>query len=279
MTSDHMAPPAGAPTARPAATVCAQTEFGLFDVRGDDAVSFLHGQLSSDVQGLLRGRAQYSSYNSPKGRMLANLIVLRVPTAQGEDRFLLLLQHDLAETIRRRLSMFVLRSKVTIRDMTADWAIWGLAGPGAVAAARAAFGVAPCSFEALPIGEAGLILAVPDGRLLAVCPRYEAPLLQAALAGHAAPADAEVWRRLDIEAGIPWIVAATSDLFVAQTANWEVLGGVNFQKGCYPGQEIVARTQYLGRLKERLFAFHGAGPAPAPGTRLHSATFGDQACG
>ncbi len=279
MTSDRMPLSAGAPTGRPNCTLCTHTGFGLIDVRGDDAMSFLHGQLSSDVEGLERGRAQYSSYNSPKGRMLANLIVVRVPRAPDEDRFLLLLQDDLVATIRRRLSMFVLRSKVAIRDAGGDWAIWGLAGPEAVAAARAAFGVAPRSFEALPIGNAALILAVPDGRLLGICPRSEDPLLQAALNGHATPADAEAWRRLDIEAGMPWIVAATSDLFVPQTANWEVLGGVNFQKGCYPGQEIVARTQYLGRLKERLFAFHAAGPAPAPGIRLHSAAFGDQACG
>ncbi|MDE2360261.1 MAG: folate-binding protein YgfZ [Betaproteobacteria bacterium] len=259
--------------------MCTQTGFGLIDVRGDDAVSFLHGQLSSDVHGLERGRARYASYNSPKGRMLANLIVLRAPVAPGEDRFFLLLQDDLVAPIQRRLSMFVLRSKVTVRDAGGDWAIWGLAGPEALAAARAAFGVAPRSLEALPIGEAALILAVPDGRLLAVCPRPEHPLLLAALAGHATAADAEAWRRLDVEAGVPWIVAATSDLFVPQTANWELLGGVDFHKGCYPGQEIVARTQYLGRLKERLFAFHAAGPAPAPGTRLRSAAFGDQACG
>lgn len=279
MTSDRMALPGGATPGRPTCSLCTQTGFGLIDVRGDDAISFLHGQLSSNVQGLERGRAQYSSYNSPKGRMLANLIVLRVPVAPGEDRFLLLLQDDLVATIRRRLSMFVLRSKVAVREAGGDWAIWGLAGPEARAAARAAFGVAPGSFEASPIGDGALILAVPDGRLICVCPRSEDPLLQSALAGRATPADAEAWRRLDIEAGMPWIVAATSDLFVPQTANWELLGGVSFQKGCYPGQEIVARTQYLGRLKERLFAFHAAGPAPVPGTRLHSAAFGDQACG
>ncbi|MBU6484381.1 MAG: folate-binding protein, partial [Betaproteobacteria bacterium] len=112
--------------------MCTQTGFGLIDVRGDDAVSFLHGQLSSDVQGLERGRAQYSSYNSPKGRMLANLIVLRAPVAPDEDRCLLLLQDDLVAPIQRRLSMFVLRSKVAIRAAGGDWAIWGLAGSEAL---------------------------------------------------------------------------------------------------------------------------------------------------
>ena len=78
---------------------------------------------------------------------------------------------------------------------------------------------------------------------------------------------------------MPVITAATQDLFVAQTANWDVLGGISFGKGCYTGQEIIARTQYLGRLKERLFLFHAAGPAVAAGTRLFSAVFGDQPCG
>ena len=258
---------------------CIETGFGLIEVRGAEAADFLHGQLSSDVRGLEPGRAQYSSYNSPKGRMLANLIVIRLPAAPGGDGYLLLLSGDLVEAIRRRLTMFVLRAKVTVRDATGDHAICGLAGPGASAAAQAAFGVVPDRFEALPVGRDALLLAIPDGRLLALCPLAEGPVLQATILGHATAADAQAWRSHDIRAGVPWITAATSDHFVPQATNWELLGGVNFQKGCYPGQEIVARTQYLGRLKERLFAFRAALPDVAPGSKLYSAAFGDQACG
>ena len=279
MTSEPNVPPSAASGGESAAVACPATGFGLIEVSGSDAAAFLHGQVSSDVRALEPGRARYSSYNSPKGRMLANMIVLRLPAAFGNDGFFLLLAADLAETIRRRLAMFVLRAKVTVRDATGDYAIIGLAGPGRADAARAAFGVVPGAFEAQPIERGAVVVGLPDGRLLVVCPRAQAPSLEADLLRHAKLADEHTWRRHDIEAGIPWIGAATSDLFVPQTANWEILGGVDFQKGCYPGQEIVARTQYLGRLKERLFAFHAAVPDIAPATKLHSPAFGDQACG
>ncbi|MGE5087892.1 MAG: YgfZ/GcvT domain-containing protein, partial [Candidatus Levyibacteriota bacterium] len=154
MTTAPSTPPAATRDGQPGSLgpiACPRTGFGLIEVRGSDAASFLHGQLSSDVQSLEPGRAQYSSYNSPKGRMLANLIVLRLPAALGQDGFFLLLSGDLVETIRRRLSMFVLRSKVALRDATGDYAILGLAGPGVVEAARSAFGAAPATFEALAI--------------------------------------------------------------------------------------------------------------------------------
>jgi len=99
------------------------------------------------------------------------------------------------------------------------------------------------------------------------------------LSAHATPAGAHVWSWLGVRAGVPTIAAATQDLFVAQTANWDELGGLDFRKGCYTGQEIVARTQHLGRLKERLFAFRSDAEPPASGTRLYGAPFGDQAAG
>ncbi len=90
---------------------------------------------------------------------------------------------------------------------------------------------------------------------------------------------ADHWDWLGIRAGVPVITSATADLFVPQMANWDLIGGVNFHKGCYPGQEIVARMQYLGRLKERLHAFHAPGAPPAPATRIYSGVFGEQSCG
>ncbi len=123
--------------------VCAHTGFGIVEVRGSDASAFLHGQLSSDVLALEPGHAQYACYNSPKGRMLANLIVLRPPASESAPAFLLLLASDLAATFCKRLSMFVLRSRVSLRDAGGDYAVIGLAGPGASDAARAAFAAAP----------------------------------------------------------------------------------------------------------------------------------------
>jgi folate-binding protein YgfZ len=259
--------------------VCAHIESGLLEVSGDDAVSFLHGQLSSDVQTLAAGHGQYWSYNSPKGRMLANGVLWR-PATGASGRVMMKLASDVAEAIRRRLSMFVLRAKVVVQDARDRYTVLGLGGPGAAEAARAALGVTVSPFVAVPFSGDASAMALPDGRIIVACPAASASLIHAALARHAAIADAQTWRALTIAAGIPTITAATSELFVPQAANWDIVGGVSFRKGCYTGQEIIARMQYLGRLKERLFAFRTDAVDVAPAARLYSASFGaDQACG
>jgi folate-binding protein YgfZ len=115
--------------------------------------------------------------------------------------------------------------------------------------------------------------------MVIVAPAEFAESVRNKLAAVTPAAPPDFWRWLGIRAGVPVIVAATQDQFVLQAANWDLLGGVSFQKGCYTGQEIIARTQYLGRLKERMHLFHVDGPPPPPGTRLFGAVFGDQACG
>jgi tRNA-modifying protein YgfZ len=275
--SPSIPPPSRALSSAP--VVCAHIESGLLEVSGDDALAFLHGQLSCDVQSLGVGQARYWSYNSPKGRMLANGVLWR-PVSSPPGRVMMMLASDLAETIRRRLSMFVLRAKAVIQDGKERHTLLGLAGPGAADAVRDALGVAVAPLTAVAFnGDAGA-LALPDGRILVACPSPSAPIIHAALARHAAAADAEMWRWFGIAAGVPKITAATSDLFVAQAVNWDLLGGVDFRKGCYPGQEIIARMQYLGRLKERLFAYRTDAEGVARAARLYSAVFGsEQACG
>ena len=264
----------------PAPAACHHTRWGVLRAAGGDAIAFLQGQLSSDVQALGAGEGQYWSYNSPKGRMLANGVLWRAPAAAQEDAIILLLAGDLAETIRRRLAMFVLRAKVTIEDASARSTLIGIAGDGSIAAAREAFGVSAAPGRAAAFDEVATALTLPDRRIVIVAPDTEGPVLQAALARHASTIGTDEWRWFGIAAGVPWITAATSDLFVPQMVNWDLLGGVSFRKGCYPGQEIVARMQYLGRLKERLFAFHADALDSAPGTRIYSATFAPgQPCG
>lgn len=260
-----------------APVVCAHVGSALLEAVGEDAVSFLHGQLSSDVQALAPGRGQYWSYNSPKGRMLANGVLWR-PASEG-GRVMLILAADLADTIRRRLSMFVLRSKVVINDVRDGYALLGLAGPGAGDAARAALGIAVAPLTATSFKGDATAFTMPDGRIIVACPTASAPIIHAALARHAVTADTQMWRWHAIRVGVPKITAATSDLFVPQALNWDLLGGISFQKGCYPGQEIVARMQYLGRLKERLYAFRTSAEDVEPPTRLYSSVFGDQPCG
>jgi tRNA-modifying protein YgfZ len=258
---------------------CAHTGWGILHVTGDDALAFLHGQLSSDVTSLAPGAGQYWSYNSPKGRMLANGVLWRSPASTQDAGVVMLLATDLAESVRRRLAMFVLRAKVSIDDATGHRALIGLAGDGSAAAARNAFGVAPPPLAAVMFDDAATAFMLPDRRIAIVAATPAAPMLKAALARHASTVDTDTWRWFGIAAGVPWITAATTDLFVPQMANWDVLGGVNFQKGCYTGQEIIARMQYLGRLKERLFAFRADVLEAKPAARLYSSTFGEQACG
>lgn len=263
----------------PAPAACLHTGWGVLRVAGDDAIAFLQGQLSSDVQSLLSGSGQYWCYNSPKGRMLANGALWRAPAPAG-DSVTMLLAADLAETIRKRLSMFVLRAKASFEDAGAASTLIGIAGDGAADATREAFGISlsPGSAVAFANGAQGFML--PDRRIVVVAPHAEGPMLQAALVRHAPSVGNDEWRWFGIATGVPWITAATSDLFVPQAANFDLLGGVSFTKGCYPGQEIVARMQYLGRLKERLFAFHADTLEATPAMRLYSATFDrEQPCG
>lgn len=284
------APPSAAPLPVPAvdppvweaagrgAVVVRDTGLGLVAFAGADAAGFLHGQLSSDVKALGPGEGQRSTYNSPKGRMLATLFLWRSPGPADADAYEALVADDLAEPVRKRLAMFVLRSKVTVADRSGATVRIGVGGPGAGAAVEAALGAVPPRPGAADAGEARVV-RLPEGRFVVVASPQAADAIHARLAAHAAPAPREVWEWLGVQAAVPVVTAATQDLFVAQTANQDALGGLDFRKGCYPGQEIVARTQYLGRLKERLYVLAGDAPPPAPGTRIYAGAFEDQACG
>lgn len=259
--------------ARDGTVVCDLSHLGLVRADGEDARDFLHRQLSSDVRNLPDGQAQFSSYNTAKGRMLASLLLW----ADG-DGFLLQLAAELAEPIRRRLAMFVLRSKVTLEEASGRWVRLGVSGPAAQAVAqRFALSAAPL---ALTRDEGGTVLRLGPERLEFVLRPAAAPAVWDALARHAVPAGHAAWDWLDIRAGWPRVTAATQEQFVPQMANLELIGGVSFKKGCYPGQEIVARTHYLGKVKRRMFLAHiVAATPPAPGDELYSPDTGAQASG
>lgn len=247
---------------------------GYLEFDGTDAASFLQGQLSNDIAALAIGAAQWTSYNSPKGRMLATLLLWRAAATS----YRAFVAADLAETLRKRLAMYVMRAKVAVTDHTASGVRFGIAGPEAIPATRAALGAGAGAAHGIT-HEGCDIVTTPDGRVLVHAPVASGGDTGQRLARYAARVDAARWDWLAITAGIPAVTAATQDLFIAQAANWDLVGGVNFRKGCYPGQEIIARMQYLGKLKERLFRLHHDGDPPTPGTHLFSTVFGDQACG
>jgi tRNA-modifying protein YgfZ len=276
MPSTDSLPPSRSPllAARDAAAVCDLAPLAVLAISGPDAGAFLQGQLSSDVTALNAGAAQYTSFNSPKGRMLANFVLWR----DGPDDFRALLPGDVAASVRKRLAMFVLRSIVTLADASGSNVRFGVGGPQGSAALRAAIGVAPEPF-AIAKAQAATLVGLPGPRYVIVATNEGAADIGQRLARNATAASFAVWQWLTIHAGVPAVTSALQDQLVAQSANWDILGGVNFRKGCYTGQEIIARMQYLGKLKERLFAFHAHDDRVAAGTRIFGAAFGDQACG
>jgi len=273
---DSQHPNASLAAARDAAVACPLSRLAVLAIGGADAAPFLQGQVSCDVLTMNPATCRYGSFNSPKGRMLANFVLWR----RTPDGFGMLLAADIADAVVKRLRMYVLRSKVTIADVSADTQRIGIGGPQAASAVGAAFGVVPAAFEALEVRSpaAVTLLGLNGNRFVALAPANEPDVL-APLSARSATGDFAVWRWLTIRAGTPVVTAATQDAFVAQAANLDLLGGIDFQKGCYTGQEIIARTQYLGRLKERTFLFHTEAASVADGDRVYSAAFEGQPCG
>ena len=219
------------------------TQYGLLETNGDDARAFLHAQLTNDVEGLGADRARHAGWCSAKGRLLASFLV--VPHVGG---FLLQLARDLTPAVAKRLSMFILRSKVKVQDASASWVQFGAWGPGAEAA-LAGLGIQVPN-EDLQIGRGTNVIAVRASaqRFLLIAPQAE----RSRLASLAGLTDESGWMLEEIRAGRPLITQATQDQFVPQMVNYERFGAVDFQKGCYPGQEIVARAQYRGQVKRRM---------------------------
>ena len=251
------------------------SHLGVLVAGGPDARAFLHGQLSCDVEGLADDAAVYGAYCTAKGRVLANFLLW---SAAGT--YFMLLPRSLAGGIRKRLQMFVLRSKVTLEDRSEALVVLGAGGPAAAATIAGLVDVAPAAPLRLTRGRDATAIAIEGGRFVVVAPVAEAPAIWDRLAGPLTPVGTPCWQWLEIASGLPWITAATQDQFVPQMANLELIGGVNFRKGCYPGQEIVARTQYLGKPKRRLFLAHVDGEtSPVPGASLVADGAGEQSAG
>jgi folate-binding protein YgfZ len=249
---------AGLAAAQNGAFLCALSAYAVFAIDGPDAESFLQGQLSNDVQGLAPGRCQIACYNTPKGRMLATLLLWR-----RREGFLAQLPASIADSVIKRLSMFVLRSKVKMTNVSDRCLRLGLGGPKAAAALRAHglpvpdedYGVSALA-ESGARGE-GQVLRLPGNRYEIVLFDMDAGrALGSALRQDAIPAGELPWRWLGVRSGMADIEIETQDKYVPQMLNLELLGGISFTKGCYPGQEIVARTQYRGEIKRRMFLAH-----------------------
>ena len=249
------------------------THLGLIEATGDEAKAFLHSQFTSDINHLADGQAQHAGWCSAKGRMQASFVVWR----QGE-RYLLALAADLQEATQKRLQMFVLRAKVKLAAQTDSTVMLGLSGPQATEALADA-GL-PCPTDAMSAAETNgcAVIRLDASRFMIVAPESAMAALWQKLSVKARPAGLPAWRWLDIQSAFPLVTLATKEEFVPQMADFEKIGGVSFHKGCYPGQEIVARTQYLGKVKRHLFRLSSAQALKA-GDVLHSPDNPDQSCG
>jgi len=250
----------------PACALCSLSEQGLIRVSGADAVSFLQGQLSNDVSRVEAGRGQLAGLCSPKGRMLALFRLFR----RGDDLYLMLPRERLA-TILKRLSMYVLRAQVTLSDASDELAIAGIAGD----CAPSLLPTAPADQDASATVDGLTVIRVAGDRdrflVIGGPAELQAWWLQAA--AQASPGSPDCWPLLDIRAGLPGVVDATAEAFVPQMANLQLIDGVSFTKGCYTGQEVVARMQYLGTLKRRMYRVRiDSADCPPPGSELFSAS-------
>ncbi len=251
--------------------------FGLISVHGKDAETFLQGQLTNDVSQVGAEHSQLTGLCNPKGRLLASFRLFK-----HGDSYYLCLPASMMEATLKRLRMFVLRSEVTLEDAGDTFVHLGISGSDAAETLSGFAGSLPATVGDVVTADHRIVIQVPG-----INPSYEvfttveqAIQLWNQLNVQSAPVGAEAWRLLDILAGIPVIYPQTREAFVPQMANLQLIDGVSFKKGCYTGQEIVARMQYLGKLKRRMYrARINADTAPQTGDDIYPANDGQQPCG
>lgn len=238
-------------------------QWGAIRISGPDAADFLHAQLANDVHGITAGDSRLQAYCAPDGRVLALLRLIALP----DGAWLAVLSRDLLATLAQRLRLHVLRADVSLEPLGEQWQVLGVVGP------RAEHTLATAGLDIPP--EAGRVAGASEDAIV-VCidsttPRYaivgaDEPLVRLwdrlAEAGPAAP---EAWIRADIRAGLVDVDASSSGRFLPQELNLDRIGAVSFGKGCYPGQEVIARLHYLGRTKRRVWRLRCAAGVPVQG--------------
>jgi folate-binding protein YgfZ len=258
--------------------ICALTDLSLIEVTGENAADFLHNQLSNDVQHLGAAESRLAAYCSPKGRMLASLLFWKMNSS-----IFLQISSTLQASIQKRLQMFVMRAKLKLNNVSDDYVLLGLGGENAATTLQRWFPQLPEIVNAKLDGDNGSLIRAADAFGY---PRYQWVVKRNVLENFWPELESKlthvgnnVWRSAEILAGIPHITDKTQEQFVPQMINFELIGGVNFKKGCYPGQEIVARSQYLGKLKRRMFIAEIQSTNVQAGMEVFSAMDASQPCG
>lgn len=252
--------------ARDSGVVAPLPHLGLLHLAGPDTREFLQNQLTQSVADLADTETRLAAWCSAKGR--ARAVFRVIPSDTG---LVLLADADTLEAIRPKLQMFILRAQVAITDLSADEGLMGVTGPVAETVLTETTGTLPrADNELVRAGDLHVIrvpghpaprylVLAPEKQLAALWERYRAALT---------PTDPAFWQLLDIQAGLPTVTPATMERFVPTMLNLEPLGGISYTKGCYPGQEVVARMHYLGKLKRRLYRARLGDDPPLPGSAV-----------
>lgn len=242
------------------------THWGVIRVAGEEATKFLQGQLTQDVALLGLSEARLAAFCNAKGRMQASFIVFK----RSHDEVLLVCSRDILAATRKRLSMFVLRAKARLSDASADFTLYGVAGNAIESIATSPY----TTWNKVDFDSVNLVFLHPGAG--------QARALWCAPTGTPAPKgpqlDLALWHWLEVQSGIAMITQPIFEAFVPQMLNYESVGGVNFKKGCYPGQEVVARSQFRGTLKRRAYLVHTTG-TPMVGQEVFHALDAEQPCG
>ena len=255
--------------------LCDLSQFGIIRVVGEESQKFLQSLLSNDINAVNSTSSQLSSFNSAKGRMLATFLIWQ----QGGN-YLLQLPRSLTAAMHKKLAMYVLRAKVKVSDASDELACMGIAGVNAEALIKQHFNLTLEQDNTVGQHNDTTVIRLSAQRYLISTTPQQAITLWNNLSSAAKPAGSSCWDWLNIRAGIPVVTPATQEQFVLQMANLDILDGVSFKKGCYPGQEIVARTHYLGKQKRRMYLAHiEAESAPVAGNEVFSADMPAQPCG
>ena len=246
------------------------THSGLIRAQGEEAAKFLHGQLTNDFSLLGLSEARLAGFCNAKGRLQASFIGFK----RSPTDILLLCSQDILTATLKRLGMFVMRAKVKLSDASGDFSVYGLAGSAAVNATQNIAGYAGAAWAKTDLGEISLVTLYPaDGVARAL---WITPTGAPAPAGVSMTADQWAWG--EVRSGIATVTQPIVEAFVPQMLNYESVGGVNFKKGCYPGQEVVARSQFRGTLKRRAYLAHSQAPLKA-GDELFAPEDASQPCG
>jgi hypothetical protein len=246
--------------------VATLSHLGVIQISGEDAAKFIHGQLTQDFSLLGQDQARLAAFCSAKGRMQASFVGFKRPNGD----ILLVCSRDLLPATLKRLSMFVLRAKAKLTDASAEFALYGLSGD----ATKTVAGSAHSAWAKVDFDDQSVVILYPaDGvaRQLLV-----APVGSPSPEGASLPL--EIWQWGEVRSAVAMLTLPVAEAFVPQMLNYESVGGVNFKKGCYPGQEVVARSQFRGTLKRRAFLFHCEAPM-ASGDEVFSAGDASQPAG